>query len=80
MPWYKFNVHSSNMKIWESFFALVILFSIIWAPLVIAFQQYFEGDDIDWDALVLTINGLWGLAFFVNLNRVDVTRHIYDLE
>ena len=82
MPWYKFNVHSFNMKIWDSLFALVILFNIIWAPLAIAFQQYFYnvGDDIDWDALDLTINGLWGLAFFINLNRVDLTRHIYDLE
>ena len=70
------------MKIWDSLFALVILFNIIWAPLAIGFQQYFynTGDDIDWDALDLTINGLWGLAFFVNLNRVDLTRHIYDLE
>ena len=82
MPWYKFNVHSFNMKIWDSLFALVILFNIIWAPLAIGFQQYFYnvGDDIDWDALDLTINGLWGLAFFVNLNRVDLARHIYDLE
>ena len=67
---------------WDSFFALVILFNIIWAPLAIAFQNYFyqPNDDIDWDALDLTINGLWFLAFFVNLNRVDLTMHVYNLE
>ena len=37
LPWYKFNVHGQFIKLWDSVFALAILFNIIWAPLAIAF-------------------------------------------
>jgi len=37
LPWYKFNVHGQIIRVWDSIFALVILFNIVWSPLAIAF-------------------------------------------
>lgn len=77
LPWYKFNVHGQMIRVWDSIFALVILFNIVWSPVAIAFQHNFyqEDDTINWDALDLTINAFWLIAFFINLNRVDEQLH-----
>ena len=39
--WYQFNTHSSSMKAWDSFFALIVLLNIILTPLTICFRSVF---------------------------------------
>ena len=70
------------MRIWDSFFALIILWNIVWAPLAIAFQHdlYKPSDDVDWKVLDLIVNGFWLIAFFINCNRVDFVKQIVTLE
>ena len=70
------------MRIWDSFFALVVLFTCIWTPLAIIFKNnfHFGGVDINWVVLDIFINGFWALAFFININRVDFVRKIVTFE
>ena len=77
VKWYQFNVKSSFIVFWDSFFGLIILYNIIWAPLAIAFYDSLYGDDeseTNWVALDLFFNSLWAVAFFINCNRVDFVR------
>ena len=83
LPWYQFNVHSTSMRIWDSFWSLVLLYTIIWTPLAIAFQDNFHGNEdsgVNWVALDVFINVLWFIAFLINLNRVDFMLQIVTFE
>ena len=82
MPWYKFNVDSYTVRVWDSLFAFVILLNIIWAPLAIAFEKDLKQTEegVNLNTIYQINNGLWFVAFFINLNRVDFPRHIYSFE
>ena len=83
LEWYKFNIYGSQMKVWDSFFSIVILFNFIWTPLVIAFHHDLYGDetnDTNWVVLDVINNSLWLIAFFINLNRVDSVMKIITFE
>jgi len=71
------------MLVWDSFFAIIILFNFIWTPLAIAFHHDLYGDETNetkWIALDLFTNSLWLIAFFINLNRVDTVMKIISFE
>ena len=79
ISWYQCWIKSYSMRIWDSIFALVVLSTCIWNPLAIVFDDSFhlkEDSDINWVVLDSFNNGLWALAFFINLNRVDFVRKI----
>ena len=55
----------------------------IWTPLAIIFKETFHEDDnttVDWVVLDSINNGFWALAFFINLNRVDIARKLETCE
>lgn len=64
--------------VWDSFFALVMMFTIVWVPLAIVFTDSFHNaeDSINWVAFELFFHGLWLVAFAINLNRVDFVKKI----
>ena len=71
------------MRVWDNFWSLIICYTIIWTPLAIAFEDNFHGDEdsnVNWVALDLFMNGLWALAFFINVNRVDFVLQIVRFE
>ena len=79
LPWYQFNVVSTTIITWDSFFALVVWMNIIWTPLAICFSHEFyeyEESTVDWVAFDLLFESFWWIAFFINLNRVDLVRKI----
>ena len=79
ISWYQCWIKSYSMRIWDSIFALVVLSTCIWNPLAIVFDDSFhlkENSDINWVVLDSFNNGLWALAFVINLNRVDFARKI----
>ena len=79
ISWYQCWIKSYSMRIWDSIFALVVLSTCIWNPLAIVFDDSFhlkEDSDINWVVLDSFNNGLWALAFVINLNRVDFARKI----
>ena len=81
--WYQFRAKSASLRIWDSFFAFVVLYTCIWNPLAIIFKDSFYLDDsssVNWVVLDSFNNGLWALAFFINLNRVDFARKIETFE
>lgn len=83
LAWYKFNIYGFQMKVWDSFFSIIILFNFIWTPLVIAFHHDLHGDETngtDWVLVDLLNNAFWLVAFFINLNRVDTVMRIHTFE
>ena len=73
LPWYQFNIRSTTIKVWDSFFALVVLYNNIWVPISICFSHdLFVDKENDWFALDLISHSLWLIAFFINMNRVDL--------
>ena len=71
------------MRVWDSIFSIVVLTTCIWNPLAIIFDDSFhlnEKSDINWVLLDSFNNGLWALAFVINLNRVDFARKIETFE
>ena len=64
------------MKIWDSFFALVILQNLFMTPLAYVFKDSFDIEgaadgSVNYKAFDLFINTLWLVAFFINCNRVN---------
>ena len=64
------------MKIWDSFFALVIFQNLFMVPLAYVFKDSFdiegaEDSSVNYKAFDLFINMLWLIAFFINCNRVN---------
>ena len=79
ISWYQCRKKSSSLRIWDSFFAVVVLITCIWTPLAIVFKDSFylnEESSINWVFLDSFNNSLWALAFFINLNRVDFASKI----
>ena len=64
------------MKIWDSFFALVILQNLFMVPLAYVFKDSFDiegaaDSSVNYKAFDLFIHMLWLIAFFINCNRVN---------
>ena len=64
------------MKIWDSFFALVIFQNLFMTPLAFVFKDSFDIEgaadgSVNYKAFDLFINSLWLTAFFINCNRVN---------
>lgn len=72
LPWYQFNNQSTTIKVWDSFFAFVVLYNNIWVPIAICFaNDLFVNKENDWFALDIISHSFWLIAFFINMNRVD---------
>ena len=68
------------MRIWDSFFAFVVLFAVTFVPLLVVFHDTFhDAKDpvVDFRGLSVFMEILWLFAFFINLNRVDPPKRIY---
>ena len=83
LPWYQFNVLSFTMRVWDSFFALVVLFTLLFIPIAVVFHENFHDNEettIDWMALDIFYEALWLIAFFINLNRVNPVLKIFKTQ
>ena len=72
------------MRVWDTFFAFVQLYTIIYVPLAYVFNEHFhdnqDEDGVNFYALDIFFEVLWTLAFLININRVNPTLKIFKFK